>query len=89
MLTRGQCVVLRKPQLLDEVMRLQAEVEKFRGAAEFALDRVASLTRERDEARAALRLILAWDCLNPPDPTVCADHPWLRRLVDAALESKP
>lgn len=35
----------------------------------------------------ALRRIQEWDCLNPPDPSLCADHPWLKRLVDEALTS--
>lgn len=40
-------------------------------------------------ARETLKQIQAWDCLNPPDPNLCADHPWLKRLVDAALAAAP
>ena len=36
--------------------------------------------------REALLVIKRWDCLNPPDPKLCADHPWLKGHVDAALE---
>ena len=47
--------------------------------------------RMRDEEverlRAALEQIQHWDCLNPPDPKLCADHPWLRSVVDKALGS--
>ena len=38
---------------------------------------------------AALRAIQQWDCLNPPDPNLCHDHPWLKRTVDDALAGKP
>jgi hypothetical protein len=35
---------------------------------------------EREKIRAdryerALRVIREWDCLNPPDSSLCADHP--------------
>jgi len=45
------------------------------------------LTAERDELRNVLRRIAEWDCLNPPDRTLCADHPWLKKLVDTALDA--
>jgi len=41
--------------------------------------------READQLRAALRTIQEWDCLNPPQADLCADLPWLKQLVDAAL----
>lgn len=53
---------------------------------------VAELRAARAEAarlRQALQAIQGWDCLNPPDPQLCADHPWLQRLVDAALTAPP
>jgi hypothetical protein len=40
----------------------------------------------REEAEQALRTIQQWDCLNPPRADLLADLPWLRRVVDAALE---
>jgi hypothetical protein len=46
---------------------------------------VPDLCREVRRLRAALKRIAEWDCLNPPDPSLCCDHPWLRRLVDSAL----
>lgn len=32
-----------------------------------------------------LRTIQKWDCLNPPNSELCADHPWLKQLVDEAI----
>jgi len=43
------------------------------------------LVAQADDAIATLRRIQEWDCLNPADPGLCADHPWLKRLVDDAL----
>jgi hypothetical protein len=43
------------------------------------------LAMEAKHFRAALETIAGWDCLNPPQPELCADLPWLRRLVDQAL----
>jgi hypothetical protein len=51
---------------------------------EFARD-VMELVAERNRLRAALELIQKWDCLNPPRSELCADHPWLKRLVDEVL----
>jgi hypothetical protein len=36
--------------------------------------------------REALLRIQQWDCLNPPLPELCGDLPWLKKLVDDALE---
>jgi hypothetical protein len=51
----------------------------------------AQLAAQEAEAT-RLRLVLVqiqdWDCLNPPDPRMCADHPWLRRLVDNTLSTR-
>ncbi len=47
--------------------------------------RVRRLEAELAVAVATLRRIQQWDCLNPPDQNLCADHPWLKRLVDGAL----
>ena len=44
---------------------------------------------EAERYRAALKRIQGWDCLNPPQADLCADLPWLRRLVDEALEPDP
>lgn len=48
--------------------------------------RVAELEAANARLRAALETIRGWDCLNPPDPRLCGDHPWLKRLVDDALK---
>jgi hypothetical protein len=42
---------------------------------------VADLKKRTD----ALRTIQQWDCLNPPNPELLMDLPWLKRLVDEAL----
>lgn len=46
-----------------------------------------SAESELKHVREGLRVIQAWDCLNPPDPNLCADHPWLKRHVDALLSA--
>ena len=33
----------------------------------------------------AARSIQQWDMLNPPRPEICADLPWLKRMIDEAL----
>ena len=48
-------------------------------------DTIAEQDRKLAEAVEALVRIGQWDCLNPPNAELCADHPWLRRLVDEAL----
>lgn len=50
-----------------------------------ALERAKQAEAEVARLRMVLAQIQDWDCLNPPDPRLCADHPWLRRLVDNAL----
>jgi hypothetical protein len=47
--------------------------------------RMVAAEAEVKRLREALRVIAEWDCLNPPDFELCADHPWLKRHVDAAL----
>jgi hypothetical protein len=47
--------------------------------------KIAMLETRNATLLAALESIAAWDCLNPPDPNLCADHPWLKRLVDDAI----
>lgn len=44
------------------------------------------LCKRLDAKDAALRKIQQWDCLNPPRPELLADLPWLKRVVDAALD---
>jgi hypothetical protein len=53
-------------------------------------DFVALVTaaRQARRLRAVLKQIQQWDCLNPPNPELCADHAWLKQLVDAALENR-
>lgn len=41
---------------------------------------------EAERLRAALQKISEWDCLNPPNPQLLGDLPWLRQLVDDALK---
>jgi hypothetical protein len=50
-----------------------------------AVAAVRELARRAARYREALEQIAQWDCLNPPDPNLCHDHPWLKRLVDDAL----
>ncbi len=38
------------------------------------------------ELASALRRIQQWDCLNPPATHLCVDFPWLKKLVDDALD---
>jgi hypothetical protein len=45
-----------------------------------ANDRIAKL-------EAALLKIQQWDCLNPPNPKLLADLPWIRAIVDEALDN--
>ena len=48
-------------------------------------DALATALAEVERLRDALMRIGQWDCLNPPQPDLLADLPWLRRLVDGAL----
>lgn len=50
---------------------------------------------ERDEAieraerfEKTLRTILEWDYLNPPQKELCHDLPWLRKLIEEALNDQ-
>jgi hypothetical protein len=68
--------------LLDDADALAgalAEVEGLRSGLAF-------YKPEAERYRAVLKTIQGWDCLNPPQADLCADLPWLRRLVDAALD---
>ncbi len=38
------------------------------------------------ELASALRRVQQWDCLNPPATHLCVDFPWLKKLVDDALD---
>lgn len=67
--------------LITEVVRLR-EVLAF---YEECQEDVSREWRRAEGYRAALKAIQGWDCLNPPNADLCADLPWLRRLVDAAL----
>ena len=42
-----------------------------------------------DRYERALRTIQQWDCLNPPNSSLLSDLPWLRSVVDDALEGPP
>lgn len=50
-----------------------------------AVNGYEDLQERCNRLEAALERIAEWDCLNPPRPELCADHPWLKRLVDEAL----
>ena len=47
---------------------------------------VTRTLQRAEQLETALRTIKAWDCLNPPATDLCADFPWLKQLVDAALD---
>ena len=79
------CVNDLLPRLIREHKDLTTENERLNLADKQWADHVKRLSEENERLRAALRQIQEWDCLNPPDPKLCADHPWLRRLVDDAL----
>jgi hypothetical protein len=76
-----------------------ARIEAGECRSEAIENKVQLLALQRDlehtnAERLRLRLVLVqiqdWDCLNPPDARLCADHPWLRRLIDNALgDDKP
>jgi hypothetical protein len=55
------------------------------GLQDDALAALDALAARIDTLETALLAIQSWDCLNPPRSELCADHPWLKRLVDAAL----
>jgi multidrug efflux pump subunit AcrA (membrane-fusion protein) len=65
--------------------RLQAKVSDLEDLWLDANKRAVAAEAEAQTLRDALEQIAQWDCLNPPDPNLCHDHPWLKRLVDDAL----
>jgi hypothetical protein len=69
-------------ELEEELAVALAEVEGLRSGLAF-------YKPEAERYRAVLKTIQGWDCLNPPQADLCADFPWLRRLVDMALEPDP
>lgn len=89
------------PALCDEVQRLRAQVEARDAIVTNEIDKRERAFREvarlrayadsvevlRDRYRGALTMIQRWDCLNPPNPELLADLPWLRRVVDDALRA--
>ena len=88
---RDELERLRKP-LIVALAQAEAEVARLREYADRMVVQVDELTEGRIERNAevarlrkALTVIAEWDCLNPPDSELCADHPWLKRHVDAAL----
>ena len=50
-----------------------------------ALEELRDLRADMRMAEDALKLLAAWDMLNPPDPEKFADARWCKTLVDAAL----
>jgi hypothetical protein len=91
-----KCIHANRFAALD---RLAASVRELKAAEATLLDArrqmeelreqgmwpVWKVVAENAKLREALERIQAWDCLNPPNPSLCADHPWLRGIVDAAL----
>ena len=65
---------------------VEAVARRCRDAGRAERDALAARVKTLE---GALRTIQGWDCLNPPDPNLCHDHPWLKRLVDAALAPPP
>ena len=66
-----------------------AFITAARNALPALLADLADARQECARLRAALERIAAWDCLNPPDPILLNDLPWLRQLVDDALRPPP
>jgi hypothetical protein len=50
------------------------------------VDAVADLRERAARMEQALRRIQQWDCLNPPAVHLCSDFPWLKKLVNDALD---
>ena len=76
---KGDSDILAAVADADALAGALATVGRFR-------DSLAFYRTEATRYRAALKAIQGWDCLNPPQSDLCADFPWLRRLVDEALE---
>ena len=72
-------------QLSEERRAAEAERETINREWGVCASRMVAAEAEVKRLREALRVIAEWDCLNPPDFELCADHPWLKRHVDAAL----
>ena len=47
---------------------------------------LAAELRALRELEKVMRQIQAWDCLNPADPALLADLPWLKKIMDDALQ---
>ena len=51
------------------------------------LKRLAESEEDNANMRAALGLILGWDCIHPtPRVDLCPDFPWLKTIVMKALK---
>jgi hypothetical protein len=71
--------------LQAEVERLQERIAQLDVMVAVACGDANHFEGEVERLRMALKAIQDWDCLNPPNPALCHDHPWLRQLVDDAL----
>jgi hypothetical protein len=77
------------PALINHVLGLRKANALLLKGMESQAELMDDLKQEARRLRAALERIREWDCLNPPDPGLCHDHPWLKRTVDDALAGKP
>ncbi len=69
--------------------RLDTPTEKLLAAHVLALaDEVRRQQARIQELEKALRTIQQWNCLNPPEPDMLLDLPWLGRFVNAALKGE-
>ena len=83
--TIAACV---KDERLDDEDNQSANVFTLAFCANDLVAALREAWAEAERLRAALTTIRQWDCLNPPDPNLLADLPWLARLIDAALEGE-
>ena len=63
---------------LDEVVALRENLSATQA-------RCTELITEARRYKNALRMIQEWDVLNPTSEHLCSDLPWLKELVDVAL----
>lgn len=74
----------------DEGLLPEEEAEASRELLRDATKQLDELVSQRGRYQKTLKRILQWDCLNPtPAVHLCADFPWLKSLVEAALADAP
>jgi hypothetical protein len=70
----------------DALAAAEQEVARLIRTQDTLLERAAASEQDASRLREALQQIQSWDCLNPPRADLLADLPWLRRIVDAAMQ---